>query len=73
MVVLNDCNYDKTKLIHQLSSIAHFVNKHAIDDAKRENHPLCAAEYKELLEDLKKHIIKLQAAVAGLAREGKYK
>jgi len=67
-----DCNYDKTKLIHELSSIKHFINKHAIDDAKKANHPLCAVMYKEVAADIEKAIEKLKAAVTGLAREGKY-
>jgi len=72
MVVLNDCNYDKTKLIHELSKIAHFINKHAIEDAKKAGHPLCAEAYKETLEDLKRAINKMKEAVSGLAREGKF-
>ncbi len=72
MVVLNDCNYDKTKLIHEMSRIVHFINKHAIEDAHKTGHPLCAAAYKEAFEDLKKAIHKLREAVSGLAKEGKY-
>jgi len=67
-----DCNYNKTKLIHQIAAIRHFLKKHAVEDAKKANHPLCARMYEELSEDLGKHLQKLKAAVAGLAREGKY-
>ncbi len=67
-----DCNYDKTKLIHELSSLKHFIRKHAIDDAKKANHPLCAKMYDEVANDIEKAIKKLKEAVTGLAKEGKY-
>lgn len=67
-----DCNYNKTKLIHQVSSMRHFLRKHAVDDAKKAGHPLCAKMYEELAEDLTKHLHNLKSAVAGLAKEGKY-
>ncbi len=68
-----ECNYDKTKLLHQLSAMSHFISKHAIPDAQKDEHPLCASEYGELKADLDKHILKLQAAVVGLSKEDKYK
>ncbi len=71
--MMSDCNYDKTKLAHELSAIAHFVEKHGIPDAKKDGHPLCAAAYAELKTDLEKHVAKLNAAVTGLAKEGKYR
>ena len=67
-----DCNYDKTKLIHELSALKHFIKKHAIEDAKKANHPLCAKMYDEVAVEIEKSIEKLKAAVSGLAREGKY-
>ena len=67
-----DCNYNKTKLIHQLSSIRHFIKKHAVEDAKKANHPLCAKMYEEIAADLSKNLDKLKSAVSGLAKEGKY-
>ena len=67
-----DCNYDKTKLIHELSALRHFIRKHAIGDAKKANHPLCAKMYEEVAADIEKGIEKLKAAVSGLAKEGKY-
>jgi len=67
-----DCNYDKTKLLHELSRVKHFARKHAIEDAKKEGHPLCAKMYEEIAADAEKQIDKLKAAIAGLAREGKF-
>ena len=67
-----DCNYDKIKLLHMLSQVKHFVRKHAVEDAKKSNHPLCAKMYEEIAADAEKHIEKLKAAVTGLAKEGKF-
>ena len=70
--MLANCNYDKTKLLYKITKIAAFVEKHAIHDAEKDNHPLCAEEYKELKQDLERHIEKLRLAVEGLSREGKF-
>jgi len=67
-----NCNYDKTKLMHEISSLKHFINKHAIEDAKKANHPLCAEMYREVAADLDKALHKLKSAVVGLAKEGKF-
>ncbi len=70
--VLNSCNYDKTILLGQLETMIHFINKNAVNDASADGHPLCAAEYQELLTDLDKHTHKLRLAIEGLSKEGKY-
>ena len=70
--MLSNCNYDKTKLLYKILRIREFVEKHAIHDAERDGHPLCAEEYKELKQDLDRHIEKLRAAIEGLSRESKY-
>jgi len=70
--MLTDCNYDKTKIIHDLSRIAHFIKNHAVSDAKKEGHPLCAEMYKEIAQDIESSLAKLRAAITGLAKENKY-
>lgn len=70
--MLGNCNYDKTKLLYKITKIAAFIDKHAVKDSERDGHPLCAEEYKELKQDLERHIEKLRAAVEGLSREGKF-
>ena len=70
--MLSNCNYDKTKLLCKLMKMASFVEKHAIRDAEKDGHPLCAEEYKELKQDLEKHVEKLRMAIEGLSREGKF-
>ena len=70
--MLANCNYNKTKLLYKISKIAVFIEKHAIKEAEKDGHPLCAEEYKELKQDLERHIEKLRMAVEGLSREGKF-
>ena len=67
-----NCNYNKTKLLYKITKIASFLEKHAIRDAEKDNHPLCAEECKELKQDLERHIEKLRMAIEGLSREGKF-
>ena len=70
--MLCNCNYDKTKLLYKIGKVAAFIEKHAINDAEKDGHPLCAEEYKELRHDLERHAEKLRMAVEGLSREGKF-
>ena len=67
-----NCNYDKTKILYKLSKLAVFIEKHAMHDANKDGHPLCAEEYKELKHDLERHAEKLRVAIEGLSREGKF-
>ncbi len=61
--MLEDCDYDKTKIVHELSSVSWFLKKHAIKDAKKQKHALCAKEYEALQKDLDKHIHALHKAI----------
>ena len=70
--MLCNCNYDKTKLLAKISKISGFIDKHAVKDAEKDGHPLCAEEYKELKQDLERHAEKLRMAIEGLSREGKF-
>lgn len=70
--MLNDCNYDKTKILKELASLHHFLIKHAKEDATKEGHELCKHMYDDLAKDLEKHIDKLKMAVSGLSKEEKY-
>ena len=71
--MLKDCNYDKIRLLAELSKIVWFIENHAKKDAEKENHPLCYAMYDELQKDLEKHMEKLRLAIEGLSKEGKLK
>ncbi|MEM3126851.1 MAG: hypothetical protein QW331_02170 [Candidatus Woesearchaeota archaeon] len=69
----HNCNYNKVELLARVSDLIWVIEKHYIQDAKKEGHPLCAAAYQEIADDLKKHRKKLTEAIVGLAKEGKFK
>ena len=67
----SNCNYDKVKLLHEVSHMIWRIRRHCIKDAEKSRHPLCRKMYHELAADLEKHKKKLADAVSGLAVEGK--
>lgn len=67
----SNCNYNKIKLLHEVSHMIWSIRKNYIKDADKSKHPLCKKMYKELASDLEKHKKKLEDAIAGLANEGK--
>ena len=70
--MVNDCNYNKVKLLHDLSKINFHIERHAKKDAESAGHVLCNAMCTELQADLEKHMNKLRMAIEGLSREGKF-
>lgn len=61
--MLNNCKYDKIKLLHELSCILWFIKKHAKEDAQKENHGECLLLYEELQKSLEEQISKLHHAL----------
>lgn len=70
--MLCNCNYNKTKILYKILKLSAFIDRHAVKEAEKDGHPLCAQEYKELKKDLERHTEKLRAAIEGLSREGKF-
>ncbi len=68
--MLDNCNYTKIKLLHKLSQIAWYCEKHAQQDAEETGHPACQEMYEEIRQDCEKHMAKLKDAIAGVAQEG---
>ena len=58
--MLDDCKYDKIKLLHEMSSIAWFIKKHAIENAKNAGENDCLELYKTMLHDAEKNIEQLK-------------
>ena len=54
--MLDNCNYNAIKILHELSSLAWFLQKHAIQDEKKDQHSQYLVMYEQLLKDLDKHI-----------------
>lgn len=57
--MLDNCCYDKCKLLYKFSRIAHFIKKHGKDDAK--NDPEFLQFLIELEKDVEGHIDQLNA------------
>lgn len=70
--MLNNCNYTKVKLLHELSRISIKIKDFSCNAADEAGHTLCRKEYEDLEKDLEKHIEHLRMAVEGLSKEGKF-
>jgi len=68
---MHDCNYDKVQLLARCRKMMWQLKQYK-KDAKAAGHPLCGVMYDELEKDLTKHAKKLQDAIVGLAKEGKF-
>ena len=58
--MLDHCTYDKVKLLHEISSIIWFIEKHAKQDAKSANDIVCHDLFEKLAQDLEKYVVKLR-------------
>lgn len=57
---LNNCLYNKIKLLHELSSILWFIEHHAMVDSKNENDSECHTFLEKLEKNLHEHVIELK-------------
>jgi hypothetical protein len=62
-MVLDNCTYNKIKLIHELSALAWFIDKHALTDAQKAGDKECADALQALYRDLTKHLEKIQTSM----------
>jgi hypothetical protein len=58
---LNNGDYDKIKILHELSSISWFIKKHALEDLPKDTETF--AFLKQLESSLEKHVAKLKDMV----------
>lgn len=58
--MLDHCTYDKIKLLHELSKLTWFVEKHGKRDAQAAGDSACFDMFEELAIDLQKHVEKLE-------------
>lgn len=62
-MILDNPSYDKIKLIHELSKINWFLEKHALEDAKLSGDNDCHQAMIELHKDIQRHIERLHKQV----------
>ncbi len=58
---LDNCDYDKVKILHELSSILWFIKKHALVDAQQDKE--CSTFLKRVESDREKHVAELKSIV----------
>lgn len=68
---MHNCNFNKTALLTDIRRILWRLDVYK-KDAKSASHPLCGKMLEEMGADLEKHSKKLEAAISGLAKEGKF-
>ncbi len=68
---MHNCNFNKTALLTDIRRILWRLDLYK-KDAKTANHPLCGQLLNELDADLEKYSKKLEDAISGLAKEGKF-
>lgn len=60
---LDNCCYNQVKLLHEISKMVWFIEKHAAIDAQQAKDEKCFAALEDLRHDLEKHIEKIKALV----------
>lgn len=69
--MVHNCNFNKTSLLTEMRRTIWRLETYK-KDADKAGHPLCKEALNELERDLKKHSKKLEDAIVGLAKEGKF-
>ena len=62
-MILDNCSYNKIKLLHELSCLTWFLEKHAINDAKAAGDQESYNNLLALQRDLQKHIETMQTSM----------
>jgi len=62
--MLDDCFYNQIKLLHDLSCIRWFIEKHAKKDALRADDNKCHTLLEKLEKDLKNYVIELKETIS---------
>jgi len=62
--MLNDCKYNKIKLLRELSSIVWFIDKWGISDAEKANDTACVELLRKLHTNLDTQIKELEQNLA---------
>ena len=57
--MLNDCRYNEIKLLHELSKLVWFIDKHCEKDAKSGCHESCGETLANLKQTLESYIEKI--------------
>jgi hypothetical protein len=64
--MLDNCTYNKIKLMHEVSSMLWFIQRHGYHDAKAAGDMSCLEVLQELEEDLQKTLGRLRQYVCAV-------
>jgi hypothetical protein len=67
-MMLDNCTYDKIKLLHEISSIIWFIEKHALNDAKVSGDASFMQLLQDVDEDLQRHLERLRQTVGVISQ-----
>lgn len=69
--MISNNKYNKNKILHDLSCLCWFVDKHALDEAKKSNDQEFVRSIEKLKQDLDKHIADFDASlfVSGVCKK----
>jgi hypothetical protein len=62
-MMLDNCSYNKIKLLHQLSSQLWFIQKHALQDAQAAGDIECIQMLQEIEVTLQSHLERLRQSL----------
>ena len=62
-MMLDNCTYNKIKMVYKISDLCWFIEKHAIEDAEKAGDMECAEILRGLQKDLEKHLEKVNKSL----------
>jgi hypothetical protein len=62
--MIDNCTYNKAKVLHHLAKINWFIEQHCKKDAKAAKHSGCDKLFKSIQKDLEKNVRLLQEALS---------
>jgi hypothetical protein len=63
MTMMSNHDYNKIKILHKLSCLSWFIEKHAIPDAQKDRDQRCIDAYQQLKAALDNHIEQLRQSL----------
>ena len=68
-MMLSNNKYNKNKILHDLSCLCWFIDKHAIDEARKSNDQELVRNLEKLKQDLDKQIEIFDTTVSGVCKK----
>lgn len=66
--MFDNCSYNKIKLLHELSCLVWFMEKHALKDAQVAGDSECQEIFQTIKHDLDKHLERLHKQICKISQ-----